>query len=392
MSPLLLRSRFSLACALSIATCTVPVFRAQAQPAPDSQCPDFVACGQLSQDRRVSSNTRADDWAALSRAGFTREHAQQFSPSGVGDASVRGARTGVISVRTTHSRTRGMAAAGITSAPASRRSGPWARWIANRDGAVLMLRAAAGETVLVGAGPPSTAEAVVAELAASGIERIDLWVVPEMTWRFIGGAARIVAGQDARWGTPDDLEVAQWWDAGHDPRDSGDPGIVVYRVLAGAGRRSLAEPVAVGVPGLSVRAVPGDAAGGRRLWLCVDGPGATVAMGDLGRRTLELCPDADLLWWHSRVEPASMVDELPWTGPPVIIWSAGASLDECGIDTGAWEALRDRELWLLQHPGADPAGPCPPLSATSSRLGGQPARIHHVPAQLGLLADEGHGQ
>ena len=193
--------------------------------------------------------------------------------------------------------------ASSSAVPSEESARPYLRWIDVGQGSALLAVGSEGQVVMVDSGPAGAAESIIAALGQAGVRTIDLWIHTHYDADHIGGFARVLAGEDARWPSEDDFEVRELWDRGSDDRPSSFAARS-YWALAGARRRLPLPGESWSGGGIEVRNLgrgEGETENERGLALCLTIEGRTLLIaGDLPAAFLsELASGCDSvdLWW-----------------------------------------------------------------------------------------------
>ncbi|MEZ4426224.1 MAG: MBL fold metallo-hydrolase [Nannocystaceae bacterium] len=245
-------------------------------------------------------------------------------------------------------------------------------WIDVGQGSALLVRDA-DIAVMIDAGPPASAEAIIAALDRAGVTRVDLWILTHHDADHIGGLARALAGHDGRLGTDDDLEVDAFWDRGLEAAPS--TGVFAsYRAAVGD-RRAGVGPGATWSKGQVEIAVvdtgplaPDAPENHRGLALCVTlGRATLLAPGDLPAQRVAAaalaCGPVDLFWVaHHGGRDGISAEVVTAIGAATAVISAGMDNPYCHPDPAVLARLGGRRVLITGAAGIDPEGACPPLA------------------------------
>ncbi|MFV8756710.1 ComEC/Rec2 family competence protein [Nannocystaceae bacterium ST9] len=240
------------------------------------------------------------------------------------------------------------------------------------QGSALLAIGPEGDAVLIDSGPPSGAEPLLRALDEQGIDRIDLWIHTHFDADHVGGFARVLAGLDGVWPSPDDPRVDRLWDRGDEALPQTDA-LALYWALAGD-RRTRPEPgsrfVATGIEieVIELDPPPADAPeNDRGLALCLELEGLRVLIpGDLAVDRVAMaaasCGEVDVLWasHHGGVDGLSIA-ALELADPARVVVGAGFENGYCHPAASTLASLHARAVWLLDAAGIGPLGECPPL-------------------------------
>jgi len=178
------------------------------------------------------------------------------------------------------------------------------------QGSCLLVVGTDGTTVVVDAGPPSGAEAVISAMRDTGLERVDLWALTHFDTDHVGGLGRVIDGPDQLPDTPDDLRVDAVWDRG-DAAWPDTPAMRAYAARFAARREAPADGArfvsgtvsveVIATSGPDPQPIEHQTENERGNAYCIEVDGHRVlAPGDLpAARVVEAlarCPDPEVIW------------------------------------------------------------------------------------------------
>lgn len=246
------------------------------------------------------------------------------------------------------------------------------RFVDVGQGAALLIVGREGHALVVDAGPPAGAEALLHALASQGVSVVDLWVVTHFDTDHVGGLVRALAGADNLPGTADDLEVVERWDRG----DAALPetAAVAAYVAAPPPRRAVSVGDRWRAAGLVVEVVPAGTAperaaeNARGLALCVQVESLRVLVpGDLPAPQVasaaQACGPVDVLWASHHGSRSGISQEVVHAADPaLVVVSAGTDNPFCHPHAETLDLLHSRAVWVTGLAGAGPEGRCPALA------------------------------
>ncbi len=240
------------------------------------------------------------------------------------------------------------------------------------QGSALLVVEPGGRAIMVDSGPAGAAEAVLAALREHEIEEVALWVHTHWDADHVGGFSRVVAGEDGRHFTEDDIEVVSLWDRGFAGAPATDA-VITYALLAGQRRSDVSDGSTMTLGEAHVWSVPLERGAletenHRGLALCVTVAGTRLlAPGDLpaatAERAADACGRADVLWASHHGSADGISPELVQVADPdVVIVSAGRENAYCHPSPVTLGALSEREVWITHAAGVSPRGACEPIA------------------------------
>lgn len=250
---------------------------------------------------------------------------------------------------------------------------PGLRFIDVGQGSALLVVGREGHALLIDAGPPAGAEALLFALAEHGVAVVDLWVTTHFDTDHVGGFGRALAGADGVSGTDDDLEVRERWDRGD--ADLPATAAVAAYFAAPWPRRAVVPGDRWRAPGLEAWVVPAGTAperageNDRGLALCLDVEALRMlAPGDLPAEQVavaaERCGPVDILWAsHHGSRTGISQAVLSWADPALVVVSAGADNQFCHPHIETLDLLHTRPVWFTALAGASPHDTCAGVAA-----------------------------